>query len=129
MLPSYSSPFSLSRMNCNRRTDQANVAHPLYRSLVPFPINSILILCGLGFPIFLGLPASAVISRIYHWAFFWLALRTLTFGFLYELYNKEAKCLTFRRGSEVSQDHAKPQTLKPDTDRHVLHMWKKASDS
>ena len=40
----------------------------------------------------------------YHfWAFFWLALRTLTFGGFYMNYNMEAKSLTFRRGSEVSQ--------------------------
>ena len=35
--------------------------------------------------------------------FFWLALRTLTFWGFYMNYNKEAKSLTFRRGSEVSQ--------------------------
>ena len=37
-------------------------------------------------------------------AFFWLALRSLTLisGF-YMNYNKEAKSLSFRRGSEVSQ--------------------------
>ena len=37
------------------------------------------------------------------WAFFWLALRTLTFLGFYMNYNKEAKSLNFRRGSEVSQ--------------------------
>ena len=36
-------------------------------------------------------------------AFFWLALWTLTFWVSLCLYNKEAKSLTFRRGSEVSQ--------------------------
>ena len=39
-------------------------------------------------------------------AFFWLALRALTFGVFrvfYMNYNKEAKSLSFRRGSEVSQ--------------------------
>ena len=34
--------------------------------------------------------------------FFWLALRTNFLG-VYMNYNKEAKSLTFRRGSEVSQ--------------------------
>ena len=36
--------------------------------------------------------------------FFWLALRTLTFGGSHMNYNKVAKSLTFGRGSEVSQD-------------------------
>ena len=36
-------------------------------------------------------------------AFFWLALRTLTFLGFFLNWNKEAKSLTFRRGSEVSQ--------------------------
>ena len=35
-------------------------------------------------------------------AFFWLALRTLIFGASIN-YAKEAKSLTFRRGSEVSK--------------------------
>ena len=38
-------------------------------------------------------------------AFFWLALRTLTFLGFYMNYNKEAKSLTFWRGSEVSQEY------------------------
>ena len=46
------------------------------------------------------------LKRIYKGflAFFWLALRTLTFWGFYMNYNKEAKSLTFRRGSEVSQE-------------------------
>ena len=36
-------------------------------------------------------------------AFFWLALRTLTFWVFYMNYDKEAKSLTFRRVSEVRQ--------------------------
>ena len=42
--------------------------------------------------------------RLKTWAFFWLALRTLTFGGFYMNCSKEAKSLTFRRGSEVSQE-------------------------
>ena len=37
------------------------------------------------------------------WAFFWWALRTLNFLGFYTYYNKEAKSLSLRRGSEVSQ--------------------------
>ena len=37
-------------------------------------------------------------------AFFWLARRTFNFFGFYMNYNKEAKSLTFRRGSEVSQE-------------------------
>ena len=40
-----------------------------------------------------------------YFAFFWLALRTLTFLGFYINYNKAAESLTFRRGSEVSQDN------------------------
>ena len=43
-----------------------------------------------------------VSRRVLQLAFFWLALRTNVLGF-YMNYNEEAKSLTFRRGSEVSQ--------------------------
>ena len=36
-------------------------------------------------------------------AFFWLALRTLTFGVSIWTIIRGLKCFTFRRGSEVSQ--------------------------
>ena len=48
--------------------------------------------------------------RVQDLAFFWLALRTLTFWVSIINYNKEAKSLTVRRGSEVSQEDI---TLNP----------------
>ena len=52
-------------------------------------------------------------------AFFWLALRTLTFSFFYMNYIKEAKSLTFRRGSEVSQVYKLYKPWCPRCNRQV----------
>ena len=58
---------------------------------------------GLGFRVLGFIEIVMFISSQNVLVFFWLALRTLTFWGFYMNYNKEAKSLTLRRGSEVSQ--------------------------
>ena len=48
-------------------------------------------------------------------AFFWLDLRTLTFWGFYMNHNKDAKSLTFGRGSEVGQGYIRIPRLRAHT--------------